>query len=647
MNIYNSGALTSSEDGQYRLLVDSITDYAIFMLDRNGLVSSWNAGARRIKGYERYEIIGEHFSKFYTPEDRAGGLPERVLGTAAREGRFEGEGWRVRKNGERFWAHVVIDPIIGPHDEVVGYAKITRDLTERMEARLALRKSEDQFRRLVQGVTDYAIFMLNQHGEVSSWNPGAERIKGYREKEILGRHFSVFYTADDLNAGVPNIGLATAAREGRWETEGWRVRKDGSKFMAHVIIDAIHDERGRLVGYAKVTRDITERLRTQNALEQAQRALFQSQKLESLGQVTGGIAHDFNNLLTAVLNSIALAQRRTTDAEAREHLSHATLAAERGTALIQRMLAFARRQDLSIAPVDLAYVLNGMRGLIERSVGPAVQVEVDVPEGLPCLLCDTNQLESAVLNLAVNARDAMPDGGTLAIAARLEPARAGTDPAEHATGYVVLSVTDTGVGMDAATLARAVDPFFTTKGPGVGSGLGLSMVQGLAEQLGGRLELTSAPGQGTCVALWLPAIRDASPAPSDPPPAEAVRPALKPSAGRVLLVDDDSAVRTSTKALLEAHGYCVLDTDSGMTALKIAAQEPDLDVLVTDQMMPGMTGTQLLEALRAFRPTLPALIATGYSDPGVAVPASAARISKPFKFEELARAIDALLQGKD
>jgi len=647
MSIHNSGVLTSSEDGQYRLLVESITDYAIYMLDRNGLVSSWNAGARRIKGYEAYEVVGEHFSKFYTREDRAAGLPERFLETAAREGRFEGEGWRVRKNGDRFWAHVVIDPIVGTNGEVLGYAKITRDLTERMEARLALRKSEDQFRRLVQGVTDYAIFMLNEHGEVSSWNPGAQRIKGYVENEVLGKHFSLFYTAEDRSAGVPNSGLATAAREGHWETEGWRVRKDGSKFMAHVIIDAIRDERGRLLGYAKVTRDITERTRTQQALEEARRALFQSQKLESLGQVTGGIAHDFNNLLTAVINSIELAQRRTDDAQARQHLSHATLAAERGTALIHRMLAFARRQDLSIAPVDLGAVLVGIKDLIERSVGPTVQLAITVPEELPALLCDANQLENAVLNLAVNARDAMPDGGTLAIAARLERAPANADAAVPAPDYVVLTVTDTGFGMDEATLQRAVDPFFTTKGPGVGTGLGLSMVQGLAEQLGGRIELKSAPGEGTCVAIWLPAIRSAGPAQPTSVPVAATAPAFQPKAGRVLLVDDDAAVRSSTKALLEAYGYRVLDTDSGVTALQIAAKEPDLDVLVTDQMMPGMTGTQLVEALRAFRPALPALIATGYSDPNVSVPVGAARIAKPFKFEELARAIDAVICTKD
>src|SRR5688500_24131 len=238
----------------YELLVQSVTDYAIYMLDPEGRVTSWNAGARRIKGYEPEEIIGQHFSRFYTAEEREQQIPRIALETAEREGRFEAESWRVRKNGSRFWANVVIDPIRDHAGKLVGFAKVTRELTEKRAAERKLRASEDRFRMLVQSVTDYAIYMLDPTGRVSSWNAGAERFKGYRAEEIMGEHFSRFYTDEDRAAGIPRIALDTASREGRFEAEGWRVRKDGSRFWASVVIDPIRDDSGELIGFAKVTR---------------------------------------------------------------------------------------------------------------------------------------------------------------------------------------------------------------------------------------------------------------------------------------------------------------------------------------------------------------------------------------------------------
>lgn len=289
---------------RYRLLVDSITDYAIYMLDADGRVVSWNPGAQRFKGYAPAEIIGEHFSRFYTPEDRAAGVPARALATARNEGRFEAEGWRVRKSGDRFWAHVVIDPIRDSSGALVGYAKITRDLTERRMAEEAVRKSEQLFKLLVQGVTDYAIYLLDREGHVSSWNAGARRIKGYEQDEIIGEHFSRFYTEEDRAQDAPRKALATAAAEGRFEKEGWRVRKNGERFFAHVVIDPIRDGSGAIIGFAKITRDITERREAQERLDEARQALLQAQKLDAIGQLTGGIAHDFNNLLMANVQCI-------------------------------------------------------------------------------------------------------------------------------------------------------------------------------------------------------------------------------------------------------------------------------------------------------------------------------------------------------
>ncbi|MGL4264210.1 MAG: PAS domain S-box protein, partial [Afipia sp.] len=406
-------------DGRYRLLVEAVTDYAIYMLDPEGRITSWNPGAQRFKGYAADEIIGQHFSQFYGEEDRRTGLPARALEISAREGKFESEGWRIRKDGSRFWAHVVIDPIRSPDGRLVGYAKITRDLTERKAAEHALRLKEEQFRMLVQSVTDYALYMIDADGHVSSWNQGAERIKQYRADEIIGQHFSRFYTEVDRRKGDPQNALAIARREGRFEKEGWRVRKDGTQFWAHVVIDPIHDEAGAIIGFAKITRDITERRDTQKALDQAREALAHSQKMDAIGQLTGGIAHDFNNLLMVILGSLELAGRRLPDdVRVATLIANATQAAQRGAALTQRMLAFARRQDLDLKPIDVPALVRGMTDLLQSSLGPSVQIETHFPLKLGLVHADANQLEMALLNLAVNARDAMPEGGNIVIAGR-------------------------------------------------------------------------------------------------------------------------------------------------------------------------------------------------------------------------------------
>ncbi|MGB3336157.1 MAG: PAS domain S-box protein, partial [Devosia sp.] len=486
---------SGTAEGRYRLLVESIGDYAIYMLDPDGRVVNWNLGAERFKGYSAGEIVGENFAKFYSDEERASGAPRRNLDQAAAEGRFEEEGWRYRKDGTRFWASVVIDRIVDPQGKLVGFAKVTRDLTERRLREEALRKSEEQFRLLVKGVTDYALYMLDPEGNVVSWNAGAERIKGYAEAEIIGQHFSRFYTEEERDRGEPQRNLEIARSAGSVETEGPRIRKDGSTFLAHVIIDALYSDGGDLIGFAKVTRDITQKRETQKELESAREALFQAQKMEAIGQLTGGIAHDFNNLLMAILGSLEIAQRRmNADPRISPFLDNAVKGAQRGAALTQRMLAFARRQELAMGPVDVLDTVRGMNDILERALGPSIFVTTNFPLSLPPVKTDRAQLESALLNLAVNARDAMPAGGPIAIAAKRRTATQGG--IQRPGDYVVLSVTDTGDGMDEETLARATEPFFTTKGVGKGTGLGLSMVHGLAEQSGGTFVLTSDKGRG-------------------------------------------------------------------------------------------------------------------------------------------------------
>ena len=474
MENYGPLVASPSPDWRYRLLIEAITDYAIYMLDPTGIVTSWNPGAQRFKGYTSSEIIGQHFSRFYSEADRESGLPAKALEIAAREGKFESEGWRVRKDGTRFWAYVVIDPIRDPSGPLVGFAKITRDLTERRAVEEALRKSEEQFGLLVHGVSDYAIYMIDPEGIVTNWNLGARRIKGYLPHEIIGRHFSLFYTEEDRKAGEPQKALEIARQDNRFEKEGWRVRKDGTRFWAHVVIDAIRDDRGELLGYGKITRDITERKEAEQKLETARTALLQSQKLEAIGQLTGGVAHDFNNLLMAVLGSLELMRKRLPDdPKLKALLENAVQGAQRGAVLTQRMLAFARRQELEMEAINIPQLVRGMTELLQRSLGPSVHIETRFPLVSKPVLGDANQLEMILLNLTVNARDAMPDGGQIVIATRDEVIREQDGSRLKPGSYICLTVSDNGEGMDEETLRRATEPFFTTKGPGKGTGLGL------------------------------------------------------------------------------------------------------------------------------------------------------------------------------
>jgi PAS domain S-box-containing protein len=622
-----------SDDGRYRLLVDAITDYAIYMLDANGVVTSWNPGAERFKGYAATEIIGSHFSRFYTDEDRSTGLPATALATAAREGRFEQEGWRVRKDGSRFWAHVVIDPIWSPRGDLMGYAKVTRDLSERREAAEAMRRREQEFQRLVEGVIDYAIYMLDPGGYISTWNAGAERAKGYARDEIVGQHFSKFFTPEDQAAELPQRALEIAAREGRFEQEGWRIRKDGARFWANAVIDAVRDGSGGLIGFAKVTRDVTERREAQQALEQAQLALFQVQKMDALGQLTGGVAHDFNNLLMAILGSLELAQKRLPeDQKLRSLINNAIQGAERGASLTQRMLAFARRQDLQVAAVDVAQVVEGMRGLFERTLGSRFTIETQFAGALPLARTDAGQLEMALLNLLVNARDAMADGGVIRIAADAREAD-DTHQGVPEGRYVCLSVSDNGVGMDADTLARATEPFFTTKGVGKGTGLGLPMIHGLAKQSGGDMRMRSEPGQGTTVELWLP-VADASEIPEIQP--EVVEALDHPRDLHVLAIDDDPLVLVNTVAMLADLGHHPVAATSAEEGLALLKSDVAFDLVISDQAMPGMTGVELARRAAKLRPDLPFLLATGYAELSPGDGAELPKLSKPFTQVQLA-----------
>jgi PAS domain S-box-containing protein len=619
----------------FKLLVQSIVDYAIFMLDPNGFITSWNAGAERIKGYTAEEIIGKHFSTFYTEEDRAAGLPQKVLDTARKQGKFSGEGWRVRKDGSRFWASVVVDRISDENGKLIGFAKIARDMTEQREAQHALLEAERRFRIMVQGVTDYAIFMLDPEGRVANWNSGAQRIKGYTPEDIVGEHFSRFYTPEERDAGVPDRALETARKVGRYEAEGWRVRKDGTRFWASVVLDAIRDDDGNLVGFAKITRDMTEKREAQLRLDESREQLFRSQKMEALGQLTGGLAHDFNNLLTAILGACELALRNINDPEkVARMLEGVRGSAQRGAGLTKQLLAFARAQPLEIKQIDLKQFFADVTTLVRPSLRSDIEVVTEISDQLWPIDADAGALELVLLNLAFNARDAMKHGGTLKISAHNEMLEGKPDGlrGEH----VVLKVSDTGSGMSPDVVERVFEPFFTTKSFGEGTGLGLSQVFGFAKQLGGAVLVDSEVDKGSTFTLYLPAARGAEGANSRVNGA-------KPR-GRVLIVEDDTFVAELAADMLSELGFQSSIAHSAKEALDRLAGGDKPKLVFTDIVMPGgITGIELARKLRQRFPELPILLTTGYSEQVTATQGFPV-LQKPYELNALAEAVGSLLK---
>ena len=626
-----------TDEGRFRLLVSSVSDYAIYMLDLNGYVSSWNAGAQRFKGYQAHEIIGQHFSVFYTEEDRAAGIPAKALRTAREAGKFEAEGWRVRKDGKRFWASVVIDPIRDNSGRLIGFAKVTRDMTERKAAQEALRESEERFRLLVQGVTDYAIYMLSPTGLVTNWNAGAERIKGYTHDEVVNSHFSRFYTEEERRKEVPLKALAAAEETGRFEQEGWRVRKDGTRFWAHVVIDAIRDERGKLLGFAKVTRDITEKKQAEEALKQADAALFQSQKMEAIGQLTGGIAHDFNNLLAVLSSSLDVLATRLRDRDDIRILASMRRTVERGATLTQQLLAFARRQPLKVDTYNINSLIDGFEAVLRRAVNPSTRFDINLAPGLRPASLDAARFEAALLNLVVNARDAMPDGGRLNLSTEnveLGDRHVGNLPAGS---YIKVSVMDTGVGMSPEVIARAFDPFFTTKEIGKGTGLGLSQVYGFIAQSGGDVVLESVPGKGSTVSIYLPALASADMDTGTRNDADT---------DTVLIVEDEPELIEVAATLFRSMGYEVLTASNGMDALDIIERKRKINILFADVIMPnGMTGIELARLARDRCPGLKIILASGYPLPALKAEHGDLDeftfMNKPYRLSELAKKLRA------
>jgi len=533
---------------------------------------------------------------------------------------------------------------------------LNRNLEERARRRVdelassavKLEESERRFRHLVEGVSDYAIFMLDTTGHVINWNAGAQRIKGYSRNEIVGQHFSRFYTEEDRADGVPTRALATARDTGKFEAEGWRVRKDGTRFWASVVINAIRDGRGEIVGFGKVTRDLTER-------RAAEERLAQAQKMESIGQLTGGVAHDFNNLLTIIIGNLETVQRNLDDGMDKSRLQRAADNAMRGArraeSLTQRLLAFSRQQPLEPSAVDVGRLVSGMSDLLRRTLGEQIAVETVLAGGLWRAFADPNQLEVAILNLAVNARDAMPDGGKLTIETanvHLDELYAAAQAEVLPGQYVLLAVSDTGVGMSPGVRAKAFDPFFTTKDVGHGTGLGLSQVYGFVKQSRGHVKIYSEVGEGTTIKIYLPRHHSVADEKED---AVAQTVARGRRDETILVVEDDADVRTYSSDTLRELGYTVLEAPHARAGLQILDTHPEIAVVFTDVGLPGgMNGRQLAEEVRKRHPAVKILFTTGYArnaivhdgrlDPGVEL------LTKPFTQAALAAKLRDIIDAR-
>lgn len=620
------------------LFIEEVRDYALLMLDVDGNVLTWNAGARAIKGYEAREIVGRHFSLFYTPEDNAAGKPQRALATAAAEGRFSDVGERVRKDGSLFLADVVITAIFGPRGEVLGFGKITRDISSRAAAADQLRASELRLQSLVDTVLDTLVdglIIIDREGSIQAYNRACETLFGYDAPSVIGRNVRMLmppemscehdqYLRNYHQTGVRKIiGISR-------EVTGQR--KDGSTFPMHLAVGET-SHRGEPV-YVGIIRDLTARNRTEDQLRQ-------SQKMEAVGQLTGGLAHDFNNILMVVMaNAETLLELKSLSPAVRRRVQQISKATGRAADLTRQLLAFSRRQPLRPQPTNLNELVTATGKLLHRVLGETIQIKSSLASNLWTVNADRAQLESALINLALNARDAMPGGGRLLIETRNQPFDAdyaARHPDITEGDYVMLAVSDDGIGIPRESLSRVFDPFFTTKEVGKGTGLGLSMVYGFIKQSNGHIRIYSEVGRGTTVRLYLP--RTGAHAEAAPEPESGGVPR---GDERVLVVEDDPQVREGVVEQLRSLGYAVVEASSGDAALDLlTADAVPFDLLLTDVVMPGRLGGKALadEAARRW-PRMAIVFMSGYSeeaithqgqlDPGVWL------LTKPFRKHELA-----------
>lgn len=650
-------------DQRFRLLVQSIRDYAIFMLDPQGYVLTWNAGAERIKGYTAEQIIGQHFSKFYPPDTVARGHPDYELRVAADTGRFEEEGWRVRRDGTLFWANVVITALRDASGRLCGFGKVTRDLTGRREQEESLRQSEERFRLLVEGVSDYAIFVLDANGYIATWNSGAQRIIGYEPTEIVGKHFSIFYPPDAIESGWPEHELQAAIAHGRFEDEGWRLRKDGGRFWASVVITPLRDEQGTLRGFAKLTRDLTERrqaemlvadgARRDEMLDAERRARMEAQRAARLkDEFLATLSHELRTPLNAILGWTQILRLPHGD---RPHdLQHGLEVIERNARaqmqLVDDLLDLSRimsgrfRLDVRrIASADV--VRSALESARPAADAKGIRLEIAIDSDVAPVSGDAGRLQQVIWNLLSNAIKFTPGGGTIRVTHRQAGAR------------VEIVVSDTGIGISPSFLPHIFDRFSQRDGTASrgysGLGLGLAIAKQLLELHGGTIQAASeGEGRGATFAVTLP-LAQARSEETDAGHASGLAgldtlPSLEQV--RILVVEDESDARELVGRVLESQGARVTLAASAEDALRILEVSTP-DVLVSDIAMPGMDGYQLMRRIRATETKgrrLPAVALTAYAraeDRKRAMLAGyQSHLAKPFDVSELVLQVAGLVQ---
>jgi hypothetical protein len=613
-------ALRASET-RLRLLIEGVSGHAIFMLDAKGTVVTWNQGAEDIDGYSAAEIIGRNYAVLFTPEAIAAGKPEEELRLAAAEGRIDVEGWRVRKNGSRFWVNGTVAALYGADRQVSGFAKVTRDST-------AKRRNDELLRSVLDSTPD-GIVTVDEQGLISMINSAGETLFGYSAAELIGRSVRVLIPApqqQEYDTLVADYACDDTARLVRLDQEFLAQRKDGTSFPINLAVTEFRLEDRRF--FVGIVRDISRQRELQAQLQQ-------SQKMEAFGQLAGGIAHDFNNLLSIIGGySYVLSNTLSLDDQNRHMLGEIRRAGERAAALTRQLLAFTRQQVLEPKVVDLNAIVTDVESLLRPLIGEDIEFVSVLRQGIPCVKVDPGQVEQVLMNLAVNARDAMSRGGKLTVE---------TSEIERNGGqFVVLSVSDTGIGMSPQVRARIFEPFFTTKG-GKGTGLGLSVAQGIVKQSGGSIDVYSEVGIGTTFKILLPAVADGREALPQPDVERSLR-----GNETILLVEDDASVRELALVALRGYGYNVLAAADGRAALALMQDtSATVQLLVTDVVMPGMSGRYLAEKMQRANPELKVLFMSGYTDDAVVrhgvLQAQVAFLQKPFTPYTLAEKVREVL----
>ncbi len=686
-----------------RLLVDQVRDYAMYVLDPSGRVLTWNAGAERLKGYAASEIIGQHFSVFYLKSDIAAGKPEHGLEVARRRGRFEDEGWRVRKDGSRIWADVVITALHNEQHQLVGFAKVTRDLTERrarMEEALAdarriatetagrvaaesraselaglnealqdqASQLEEQAVQLEEQATELEEQTATLQAQAEELEKSNHTLRGLIDGsplaiaavdpggKVLGWNVAAErmfgWTAEEVLAGpLPNVPEdkeeeSAAFRRRLLAGQSFsdlvttRQRKDGKRIEVSVSTAPLRDVSDAAVGVIFMYSEVTERRHLEEQLRQAQ-------KMEAVGQLAGGVAHDFNNILAVIMSygDLMLGELGQ-DAPMSADLREVTAAAARAAGLTRQLLAFSRRQVLQPHVVQVNALITNLEKMLRRLLRESIELTTTLDPALGYVYADAGELEQVLVNLVVNGRDAIQHSGDIVIATsnvRLDAEygrlHAGAPPGD----YVMVSVSDTGCGMSPAIQERIFEPFFTTKERDRGTGLGLSTVYGIVKQSGGNVWCYSEPGKGTTFKVYLPRVESAD----DPTPAAAT---VSPARGSetILLVEDEAAVRLVASRILRQSGYTVIEAPDGAAAAALcAAHTGPLDLVVTDMVMPGMSAHELAAHVRAIRPEARVLFMSGYTEDAAlrqrVLEPGAAFLEKPFTVQTLTRAVQGVL----